>query len=245
MEVSHEPPTTEQVVLEHPAGRPPWKRILITGLVILVPVVLTVQVLWRLFLFMDGIFAPVIDQTFAFFLERDVHIPGLGLALTFLLVFAVGWLSTKVLGHRLILVFEQLVRRIPVASSIYSATKGVLKAISQDRTEAFKRVVLIQYPREGIFAMAFVTGGAEWGGLGPKTEDLLLVFVPTTPNPTSGFLLMVPRQDAIDLPFTVEEGIRIVISGGVLLPGLYDKALQRPSEEDSDEVMVPDRGTSG
>ena len=239
------PNNTDQILLRHPDSRPQWKRILITGVVILVPAVLTVQVLWRLFHFMDGIFAPVIDQTFALFLERDVHIPGLGLVLTFLLVFGVGWLSTKVLGHRAILAFELLVRRIPIASSIYSATKGVLKAISQDRTEAFKRVVLIQYPRRGIFAMAFVTGGARWPSLSRETEDLLLVFVPTTPNPTSGFLLMVPRVDAIDLPFTVEEGIRIVISGGVLLPNLYDNAVDRPEEEEPKPGEVPEGAATG
>jgi uncharacterized membrane protein len=110
------------------------------------------------------------------------------------------------------------VLRLPIARSIYGATKGILDAVSQDQTETFKRVVLIEYPKKDLFALAFVTGGARWGQINERLNDLLLVFVPTTPNPTSGFLLLVPRTEAIDLPIPVEEGIRMVISGGILLP---------------------------
>lgn len=205
---------------------------LIAGLLILAPLALTVFVLVQLFRFMDGIFAPLVDRVLASALQQeDIHIPGLGLALTFLTVLFLGWLSTNVGGRRILLLFEGLVRRIPVAKSIYGATKGVLEAVSHDQTEAFKRVVLIEYPKANIFALAFVTGGARWGTLDDRFADLLLVFVPTTPNPTSGFLLLVPRSEAIELPISVEEGIRMVISGGILLPrlgSLPEAAPRRP-----------------
>lgn len=192
---------------------------LLTGLVILVPVTLTVYILKQIFDFMDGIFAPVIDKAIGVYLP-GAHIPGLGLLLTLLVVLLLGWLSTNVVGRRVIHGFEALICRIPVAKSIYSATKGVLEAVSFDQDEAFQRVVLIEYPKENIFALAFVTKSAQWPGLHPKTSDVLLVFVPTTPNPTSGFLLLVPRSETIPMPISVEQGIRMVISGGILLPDL-------------------------
>jgi uncharacterized membrane protein len=211
-----------------PGLRARFRRILIGGLLILAPLALTVFVLVQVFRWMDGIFAPLIDRVLAELLQQDIHVPGLGLLLTFLLVMLLGWLSTNVVGRRVLMLFEALVRRIPVAKSIYGATKGILEAVSQDQTEAFKRVVLIEYPKANIFALAFVTGGARWGAVDERFGDLLLVFVPTTPNPTSGFLLLVPRAEAIDLPVSVEEGIRMVISGGILLPDLRLPARPRP-----------------
>jgi uncharacterized membrane protein len=213
--------TTDAPEAPHPKprARTHFKRILVTGLVILVPVTLTVYIRKQLFDFMDGIFAPVIDKAIGVYLP-GFHIPGLGLVLTLLVVLLLGWLSTNVVGRRLIHGAEALICRIPVAKSIYSATKGVLEAVSFDQGEAFQRVVLIEYPKENIFALAFVTKSARWPELSPKTADVLLVFVPTTPNPTSGFLLLVPRSETIPMPMSVEEGIRMVISGGILLPDL-------------------------
>jgi uncharacterized membrane protein len=192
--------------------------LLVTGLLILAPVALTVFVLIQLFRWMDGIFAPLVDGILAAIFERPVHVPGLGMLLTFLVVLLLGWLSTRVAGRRLLRSMEGVIRRVPVAKSIYGATKGILEAVSADQTEAFKRVVLVEYPKANLFAIGFVTSGARWGAVDERLADLLLVFVPTTPNPTSGFLLMVPRREAIDVPITVEEGIRMVISGGLLLP---------------------------
>ena len=201
-----------------------FKRILVTGLVILVPVTLTIYILKQIFDLMDGIFSPVIDRAIGIYFP-GAHIPGLGFVLTLMLVLLLGWLSTNVVGRALIQAAEKLICRIPVAKSIYSATKGVLEAVSTDQADAFKRVVLIEYPKQDIFAVAFVTRWARWPTVHEKTADLLLVFVPTTPNPTSGFLLLVPRSEAIDLPISVEEGVRMVISGGILLPNLPELPL--------------------
>lgn len=200
-----------------PGFRVRAKRVLITGLVILVPVALTLFILVRLFRFMDGIFAPVLDRLIGFYLP-GFHIPGVGFLLTLLTIVLLGWLSTNVVGRTVINAVERLICRIPVAKSVYAATKGILEALSRDQQEAFKRVVLIEYPKSNSFVLAFVTASARWPQVDPRTADTLIVFVPTTPNPTSGFLLLVPRADAIELPITVEEGVRLVISGGLLMP---------------------------
>ncbi|MEM7482513.1 MAG: DUF502 domain-containing protein [Acidobacteriota bacterium] len=197
------------------------RRILIAGLIILAPVAITLWVLVQLFQIMDGIFAPLVDQVLRrTFDQPDLHVPGVGLLLTLLVILALGWLSTHVGGRRILRFFERILFRIPVARTIYGSTKGILQAVSREKAESFKRVVLIEYPKKDLFAIAFVTGGTRWGRIDDRLEDLLLVFVPTTPNPTSGFLLLVPRQEAVELPITVEEGIRMVISGGILLPRL-------------------------
>jgi uncharacterized membrane protein len=207
---------------------------ILTGLVILVPTVLTVWILVRIFVFMDSIFAPLVDKWLGTYWP-GIHVPGLGFLMTALVVLFLGWLSTNVVGRRLIQAAERLIFRIPVAKSVYSATKGILETLSFKQTDAFKRVVVIEYPKRSIFALAFVTGSASWGELDEKLDDCLLVFVPTTPNPTSGFLLLVPRRETIDLPISIEEGVRMVISGGILLPSLPTtlKGSPAPSEDAS------------
>lgn len=201
------------------------KQTLLAGLLILAPLALTVFVLVQVFQLMDGLFSPLVNRVLAAALDRPrMNVPGLGLLLTLLVVVLLGWLSRS----RLINWMERGIQQIPIAKSIYGGTKGILEIISQDQAEAFKRVVLIEYPKANIFAVAFVTSGARWGQLNAKLDDLLLVFVPTTPNPTSGFLLLVPRSEAIDLPISVEDGVRMVISGGILLPKPRDMVVPSP-----------------
>lgn len=193
------------------------RRTFLTGLVILVPVVAAIYALILVFSVMDGIFAPAVERALAPYLPGFKPY-GVGALLTIALIFLLGWLSRSVLGRGLLRVTERLIGRIPVANGVYSATKGILQALSHEQTEAFKRVVLIEYPKADSFALAFVTGRADWSAIDPRTADLVLVFVPTTPNPTSGFLLLVPRRETVELPISVEQGIRMVISGGILLP---------------------------
>lgn len=204
-----------------PTLRTRLRRMFLTGLLILAPAALTVYVLIQIFQLMDGIFAPFVDRALGAWVGEDIHLPGLGLLLTVGVIFLLGWLSTMVGGRKLIQAAEKVICRIPVAKSLYGTTKGVLQAVSHEKTEAFKRVVLIEYPKADLFALAFVTGGARWGHVDARMDDLLLVFVPTTPNPTSGFLLLVPRREAIEMPMSVEEGFRLVISGGILLPNVH------------------------
>jgi uncharacterized membrane protein len=202
---------------------------LLAGLLILVPTALTLYVVVALFRLMDGFFGPLIDRALSVFIP-GAHVPGLGLVMTLLVVMILGWLSTNVVGRRMIGGFEHLIQRVPVGRTIYASTKGVLEALSKDQGETFTRVVLVEYPKANIFVLGFVTRGARWGAVDPRTRDLLLVFVPTTPNPTSGFLLLVPRTEAVALPISVEEGIRMVISGGILLPDIPAPHARQVSE---------------
>jgi len=225
---------------EHPVKKlgfkPRFKRTLLAGLLTLAPVAITIYALIWLFQLIDGLFAPLVTRLEAAF---GVPLVGLGLVMTFLAVLLLGWLSTNVVGRRLLFLVEQVIHRIPVAKSIYAGTKGILETVSRDQTDAFKRVVLIEYPKGGIRAIAFVTGSARWGHVHADLEDFLLVFVPTTPNPTSGFLLMVPRADAVNLPITVEQGIRLVISGGILLPEVPETPTQAPQAPQAPLTAVP------
>lgn len=197
-----------------------FKRSLLAGLVVLAPVTLTIFILVQIFLLLDGLFEPAIVRVVG------THVPGVGLVLTLLVVIVLGWLSTNVLGRRLINLVERLMARVPVGRSVYSASKSVLEILSQRQTDAFKRVVMIEYPRKGLFSIAFVTGKTNWSHLHPELEDTRTVFLPTTPNPTSGYLLFVPVSEIIDLPITIEEGVRLVISGGILLPKSLDLSSQ-------------------
>ena len=139
---------------------------------------------------------------------------------TLAIVFLLGLVSRNVIGRRLGIA-ERIVRRIPIARSLYSSTKEVLASLAHSRTDAFKRVVLFEYPRRGIWSIGFVTGTVTRRADDPPTGDLLTVFVPTTPNPTSGFLILVPRTETTELRISVEEGVRLVVSGGILRPALW------------------------
>ena len=228
-----------------------FRNVLLAGLLFLTPVYVTIYILVLLFRFMDGIFAPLIDRAFATFLgERELHIPGLGILLTLTVILFLGWLSRRVVGRRLLDAVESFIRRIPIAKSVYGATKGVLEAVSRDQADAFKKVVLIEYPRKGIYGIGFVTGsGAFWGADPRLDQELVPVFVPTTPNPTSGFLLMVPPGEILDVPMTVEEGIRMVVSGGILQPeGLVGRLRPEPSPprpSSPDPSLPPSPGEEG
>jgi uncharacterized membrane protein len=206
------------------------RRMFFTGVVILVPVALSGYVLVQLFRFMDGIFAPRIQAWIDPFIP-GFYIPGLGLILTLMVVLLLGWLSNNIAGKRVVAAIERLIARIPIGGAVYLATKGVMEALARDKSEAFKRVVLIEYPRQDMFAVAFVTGSSSWPDIHERTADFVMVFLPTTPNPTSGYLLLVPRDQTIPLPITIEEGVRLVISGGILLPA----SLERMTGESSSQ----------
>ena len=145
------------------------------------------------------------------------RLPGLGVVVTVPLIFLLGLLSTNLLGRRLIGIGERALGRVPVARSIYGATKGFLSSLADRPGDAFKRVVLVEYPRRDLWTIAFVTGTLPVD-LPPVSAGNLTLFVPSTPNPTSGYLMMVAPGDVVDLNVSVEEGLRLVMSGGILRP---------------------------
>lgn len=188
------------------------KTYFVTGLIVLLPIGATVYILGWLFRFADSFTASIVT------LLLGKKIPGLGLLLTLGIIMLVGFLATNILGRSIINFSHQLLSRIPVVNSIYITVKQIVDAFWQKDKHAFQRVVIIEYPRQGLYGLGFVTGVSE-GEVQAKTRERVLnVFVPTTPNPTSGWLLLVPEKDVIPLEMSVEEGIKLIISGGVLTP---------------------------
>jgi uncharacterized membrane protein len=146
------------------------------------------------------------------------RIPGLGALLTILVVFVTGVLASNILGQRLLYFWEYLVGRIPVVKTIYSGVKQVSDTLFAPGGQAFRKALLVQYPREGSWTIAFLTGQPGGDVANHLHGDYLSVYVPTTPNPTSGFFLMMPRADIIELDMSVDEALTYVISMGVVAP---------------------------
>ncbi|WP_018872137.1 DUF502 domain-containing protein [Thioalkalivibrio sp. ALJ16] len=145
-------------------------------------------------------------------------IPGMGIVVAIVVVFVTGVIVANIVGRKLVALGESIVHRIPLVSSIYGAVKKVTETVLADGGQAFRKVMLIEYPRRGLWSIGFMTGVGT-GEVQERTEhEVITVFVPTTPNPTSGFVLMVPREEAIELDMTVEDGLKFVMSMGVVTP---------------------------
>ena len=178
----------------------------------LIPVVTTIYFLWFLFRLIDGFLGDVIRPYLPF------PLPGVGFVLTLLLVLLTGVLATNYLGRRLIALGEYVMMRTPVARGIYITLKQVVDALWRQDRSAFKQVALVEYPRKGLYSIGFVTSDAAEEIEDRTGQKLVTLFIPTTPNPTSGLLIMVPREDVIFLDMSVQDGVKLVISGGVVAP---------------------------
>jgi uncharacterized membrane protein len=192
----------------------------LTGLVILAPLVLTVYLLEIGFRWMDALLGGLAART----LGR--RIPGLGLLASLILAVLVGLVASNLLGRRLIHSVEQALLRVPIFRGVYSTLKQVVDAFAGQKRTAFQNVVLIEYPRKGVWSVGFVTGPAPQESERLTGKELVNVFVATTPNPTSGFLVLVPKDEVWYLSMPVEDGLKLVISGGVIGP---EAAEDRPA----------------
>jgi len=193
------------------------RRSLITGLIVWVPLVVTVVVVRFLINLMDRSLL-VLPPTWRPDALLGFHVPGLGLLLTILVLIVTGLLTANLLGRRLLTFSESILARIPLIRSIYSGAKQVAETVLSDGDTSFKKVMLIQYPRMGVWSMCFQTS-TELEEIQARTEnEVVSVFVPTTPNPTSGFVLFVPREDLTELDMSVDEGLKLIISLGVVVP---------------------------
>lgn len=194
------------------------KRYLIAGLLVWLPIWVTLVILEFLIRVLDGSLKllPAQYQP-AELLGYDI--PGLGVIFALLVIFFTGMIVSNFLGHRLVKLGETILARIPLVRTIYRSTKQVAETIFSSDKQAFRKVLLVEYPRKGMWSVAFQTGkGSE--EINQRTQhDMLTVFIPTTPNPTSGFLMMVPKEDTQELKMTVEEGLKFIISLGMVQPG--------------------------
>ncbi|UCF30004.1 MAG: DUF502 domain-containing protein [bacterium] len=193
------------------------RKYVLTGILVLIPLFLTGWVLRTLVRFTDRALAliPLSYRPEAFI---GFPIPGLGLILSLLIVFVIGALVANVIGRGVLVLGERILEKIPLLRWFYFSSKQMLEAIFVQGHDSFRRVVLVQYPRMGLYSIGFVTGESR-GDLKEKIPGRsFTVFIPTTPNPTSGFLYIIPEEETVALDWSVDEAFRMVISAGVLLP---------------------------
>ena len=180
---------------------------LFAGVATLLPLYLTYVVIRFLFESLEEMSGPILKQF-------GLGIPGLGIILTVILIYLLGIIVTNFLGKKIFDIGESIVKRVPIVSMIYTTLKQITDTFTKGTTDAFDGVVYIQYPRQGLWTMAFISGES----INKNGVPYFHLFVPTTPNPTSGFFLMIPQADTISTGMTVEQGLKTIISGGLLAP---------------------------
>ncbi len=194
------------------------RRYLLAGLVVWLPILATFGILRFIVDLLDQTISllPAAYQPEQLF---GVRIPGFGVLLSLILLLFTGIIATNFLGQRLVIWSEAVLDKIPLVRSIYNASKQVIQAIFATNSHAFRKVLLVEYPRKGLWSLAFQTGisnalvGAHIG-----TEEMVSIFIPTTPNPTGGFLMMVPKSDVIELTMSIDEALKFIISLGMMQP---------------------------
>jgi len=197
-----------------------WKKLkkyFITGLLVLIPLVLTIFIIWKLFIAVDGLL-----QGFVSNLLAKIGVPvtkyGPGFVSVMLLILLTGLVARNFFGRKVIKLGEEILARIPLINRIYMAIQQISNAFLSEKREVFKKAILIEYPRKGIYSIGFFTQDTRGEVQERLDRDVVSVFLPTTPNPTSGFLLFVPKTDIIELDMSIEEALKLVISGGAIVP---------------------------
>ena len=190
----------------------------LAGLLVVAPVGITLWLSWLVLSFIDARVTPLIPDVYSPNTYVHFAIPGLGVLVLVIFIIIVGALTRVLLGRWIVRGGEHLLSRMPIVRSIYGATKQIVETVLANQSDAFRQVVLFEYPRRGSWAIGFVTGKTTGEVQSITADDVVNVFLPTTPNPTSGYLLFLPRSDLVELSMTVEEGIKMIISGGIVTP---------------------------
>ena len=195
------------------------RRYFVAGVLFFAPIGITIWAIASIVVWLDNLILPRVLKLLIPGLEEPPSLPVVGMLFTFFVIILLGVIARHFLGGEFTRAWERLLGRVPVARNIYSGVKQLFEAIfSSDQRSQFNRVVLVEYPRKGIYALAFTTGAAR-GVVQEVTEKQMLnCFLPTTPNPTSGFYLLVPEDEVIDTDMTVEEAFKLVMSAGLVTP---------------------------
>ncbi|MFZ5967057.1 MAG: DUF502 domain-containing protein [Bacillota bacterium] len=186
------------------------KKVFITGLFVLIPITATISIMFWLFNSIDSIFREPLESWF------DLPLVGVGFILTVLLIFTAGIVASNYLGKKLIEITESTIKKIPIFNTVYVSIKQVMDTIFSDQKKAFKSVVFVRYPSKDIYAIGFITADA------PNEMEVKIgrrmksIFIPTTPNPTSGMLVMIPEEDIIHADLSVEAAVKLIVSGGII-----------------------------
>ena len=195
-----------------------------TGIVVILPIGLTIWLIWTLIGWVDGFVLPLVPETIQPEKYIGINLRGVGVIIFLIFTIIVGWVAKGLIGRSLILWGEGLVNRMPVVRSIYSGAKQIAETVFAQTERSFEKACLIEYPRRGIWAIGFISTNAkgEVSQTAATSSQLMSVFVPTTPNPTSGFLLFFPKDDVIELDMSVEDAAKLVISAGLVYPNPKD-----------------------
>ncbi len=202
-----------------------------TGLLVLLPIVISLKLVFWGFEKADQILGDLLYQILLRYFNFTKPIPGLGFVVLVLIITLTGIFAKHYLGKKLILVGEKILDKIPILNGIYNTTKQIMETLTNKEKSAFRKVVLIQYPRVGIYSPGFLTGDTPAEAIEKTGKQLANVFIPTAPNPTTGYLVFVPLEEVIMLDMSVEDGFRLLISAGVIKlkennDGRYSKETQ-------------------
>ena len=203
------------------------RNYLLAGIIVTAPIGLTIYLTLLVIQVIDAQIVPLIPPRYNPDTYLPFSIPGLGLIIMIIVLILIGFVAANFFGRILIRTGEQIVNRMPIVRSLYSGLKQIVETVLKQSSNAFRQVVMVEYPRRGIWALAFLTSEADGEVQRRSADSLVSVFLPTTPNPTSGFLLLVPKQDVIYLDMTVEEAAKMIISAGVVIPP--DRGAPQPS----------------
>lgn len=225
----------EPVVPHRPSAATRLRNYFLTGLVITGPIGITLWLTWTFIKWVDGWVKPFVPRVYNPETYLPFPVPGFGLIVAIMVLTIVGFLAANFLGRSMIGFGENLLGRMPLVRNIYSGLKQIFETVLDERGNSFTKAALIEYPRKGLWAIVFIsteTKGEVAGQLKPRAETVS-VFLPTTPNPTSGFLLFVPKEDVIELDMGVEDAAKLVISAGLVspdYPDLVEGAVSDPAD---------------
>lgn len=205
------------------------KRYFVSGVLVVVPLILTYIVLRFMFESIDGILQPVIQKALGY------HIMGLGVFVTILLILLAGVFSRNIIGAKLYHYGDKIITRMPIIRPIYSSAKQLIEGLTKPSLGSFKEVVLIEYPRNGVYAMAFISNHIQIDNDG-QICDYYTLFVPSTPTPISGMAIIVPVDDVIHIEMSIEDGVKFLVSGGVASPETLLKKQKKATNETDKEV---------
>ncbi len=191
---------------------------LLAGILVTAPISITIYLTYVFLTFVDRNVASLLPKEWYDALYGATTFPGIGLIISLTGFIAIGWFAKNFLGRLIIRISEYIVNRMPVIRTLYSAIKQIFETIMASKSTAFREVVMMEYPRKGVWSIGFVTGESQGEVQELTKKDTVNVFVPTTPNPTSGYLLFVPKTELKYLKMSVEEGVKLVVSAGIITP---------------------------
>lgn len=214
----------------------------LAGVLVTAPIGITFYISWLLIRWVDSQVTPLLPAHYNPETYLPFAVPGLGLVIVFVALTFIGWATAGIFGRLWTQISERILSRMPVIRSVYAAFKQIIETILKQQSNAFREVVLFEYPRRGSWAIGFITGKTQGEVQSLTEDDVVNVFLPTTPNPTSGYLLFIPRRELVVLDMTVEEGIKMVVSGGIVTPpdrrSEAEKNIKRIAAADGDTHTV-------